>query len=411
MMQFFKKAFSFVQTFIKTHDQKIIIFSIFLVGFIVYFWNQRFLADIVYRKNDIVFGADTRDTFRALREVNFDNDMKKHIFFSFTLSPVVGFFQSVLAVSFQRSIRLAFALVAGLNVAGVFYLLRKNNNHVTISFLITLLFTFCFSNLVIFSIPETYQMSNLLILFYLAALFSLRDRLDWRNSLFLSVLAGLASLYNFPLLSLMGIHLILMFPKNKFLSWIALIISNVLVGSLIFLSVNYFIYGPGFLAYFQSYSSRWASLTNFLHVNNYATVFANFFLFAVVSPGGYLPAVLGPQDVAGYFSSFFRTLLICMWVGGLIYAIVITARAKVDKWLYVGLYAWILVMTLFYVYFNPKEALLYSSQTLFPLLFLFTQGFDLRSKFAKFQLLWLIIFCILLIINNGLAFYPGVLLN
>ena len=181
MTPMFKKIYFFIQTFIKENEKKFVILGVFAVGFAIFYWNQRFLAGIVYGKNDIVFGADTRDTFRSLREINFDNDIKKHILFSLTLTPVVTFFRSLLSVSFQRSLRITFALVAGLNVAGVFYLLRKNNKHVTISLLITLLYAFCFSNLVIFSIPETYQMSNLLILLYLAALFSLRDRLNWRR--------------------------------------------------------------------------------------------------------------------------------------------------------------------------------------------------------------------------------------
>jgi len=387
------------------------IWVVFSVAMVFFYFVQRYLAGIIPLENNIVFGADTEDTVEALRAINFMADMREHILFTPTLFPVVNFLNSLPFATFSRSVRLTYALLAGLNLLVIYVLLKKMKVSRVVSLLVVLLFMCSFSVLVIYGIPETYQMSNLLIALYLLVFLSLSENLELQNSILLSLLAGIAALYNYPLLSLMGVHLLLMARKFTFKQWLFIATINILIGILIVGSVNYLIYGPYFFNYMKNYASDWASITNFLSARNYANVFLNFLLFAFISPVDYLPDTLSWQDGIGYFSTYLGIILFVFWGSWLLYsAYYLVISQKIDK-IDMALIAWVGVMMLFYVYFNPNEACLYASQTVLPILLICSKIFDNSLKSSKSKLYILVIFCLLLAINNGIAIYNGALLR
>lgn len=174
---------------------------VFVIGMLFFYFIQRYLAGIIPLQDNIVFGADVQDTVEALQTINFMEDMQKHVLFMPTLSPIVNFFNTLPFASYSRSIRMTYALLAGLNLLLIYILMKKLKVSQGISFLVVLLFMSSFSILVIYGIPETYQMSNLLIGLYLLAFLSVSENLKWQDLILLSLLAGIAALYNYPLLS------------------------------------------------------------------------------------------------------------------------------------------------------------------------------------------------------------------
>jgi hypothetical protein len=295
--------------------------------------------------------------------------------------------------------------VAGLNIAGVYYLFQQARINLPASLLLTSVYAFCFSNLVIYSIPETYQMSNLSVVVYLIVLFRLKDRLNFGNSLFLSGFALIGALYNFPLMMLMGIHLVLMLSHTGLWRWVLIAVANALFGLTGFLFVNYLIYRADFLGFIFSYSERWATLSHFLQIENIGNVLVNFFYFAVISPVDSLPKTLHWQDGAGYFSTILRVVLVVSWTVWLVYVIYYLMKTRAVSMLNKAVSVWIVAMAAFYVYFNPNEATLYSSQTILPMLLICAELFESLSLRRQFRWAILAVFCVLLAINNGAAFY------
>ena len=384
---------------------------VFVIGMLFFYFIQRYLAGIIPLQDNIVFGADVQDTVEALQTINFMEDMQKHVLFMPTLSPIVNFFNTLPFASYSRSIRMTYALLAGLNLLLIYILMKKLKVSQGISFLVVFLFMSSFSILVIYGIPETYQMSNLLIGLYLLAFLSVSENLKWQDSILLSLLAGIAALYNYPLLSLMGIHLFLMIQKFNFKKWLFIAAINILIGILIIGSVNYLVFGPYFLNNMKNYAADWASITNFLNIENYANVFSNFLLFAIISPVDHLPNAMSWQDGIRYFSTYLGIILIVSWGSWLLYSAYHLAISKKLDMIKMALIAWVGVMMLFYVYFNPNEACLYASQTVLPILLICSKIFDDSFKSSKSKFYILVTFCLLLAINNGLAIYNGALLR
>ncbi len=393
----------------KLYAEILVVFAVLLISISFFFINSRFLWPIVVDTRDKIFGADTSDIINLIRQVTFDEDTRKHLLFSATISPIAGSFQQFLGLNENRSIRLSMALLAALNVTGVFIFLRKYLSATLPALLFVCFYAFLFANLVIFSIPETYSLSNLTILVYVSALYMLRNTLNWRHCILLSAFAGFASLYNPPLLSLMIIHLLMVFLQGDLKRWGMITVSNLAIGVSIFLFANYQVYASKFINFIGNYMDKWASIHNLLDLTKILDVIANFFFYSILSPVDHLPGRLGLKDWTGYGKSLTYVLLIFLIGWFLGYAIYIAlAKKHGNQGFAISLLVWIFSMTIFYTYFNPRDAILYSSQILFPLLILFANAFETIKmrpsvKFTAF------LCCLLLIaINNCLTLYNGV---
>jgi hypothetical protein len=381
---------------------------IFLMAILFFYGNLSYLSQQTFVRNNDIFGADTADTVDAMRQLTFGGDMRKHLFFSVSTFPLVRILQKVFAVSQDSSIRLVLALLGALNVTGVFLLLKYYFTSMFTALAFTFFYAFCFSNLVLFSIPETYAQSNLMTLIYFAILIRVRDSLNWSNSIILSLLAGLAALYNPALLSLIIMQIILSFRQSSLKRRFALAMVNTAVGGLLFLSVNYLIQGKGFVKFFWSYSSTWASLSNLLDLKKIAGVAVNFFFYSISSPVDHLPAKLGLHDLSGYLQSPLRLILLFVVISCILCGTILAiSRRGKNRGLALSSLAWMLAMILFYTYFNPQESLLYSSQVLLPLLLIMANTFETIQLRPLLKYCAMMLVCVLLAINNFLSFYTG----
>lgn len=283
---------------------------IFLLAFFFFHHNLHLHSSITLFNNDVIFGADTYDTSTAMSRLTFADDMLKHLFFSATTAPIVSSFQEIFSISASESTFLVLALLGAFNILGVFILLEKIFSSLNSALLFTFLYTFSFSNLVIYSIPETYSMSNLVILIYLSILFKIHDNLNFQNSLILTFVAAIASLYNSTLLSLMTIHIVLLFFQTKFEFRKKLALVNLAFGFSIYLLINLYINGMDFIKFNLWYANKWASLQNLIDLKDYTTVFVNFYFYSILSPVNYLPKTLGLHDFANYMQSPLKLILL-----------------------------------------------------------------------------------------------------
>jgi hypothetical protein len=300
------------------------------------------------------------------------------------------------------------ALLSALGVTGAFLLLKSYFSSARLALLFACLYAFFFSNLVIFSIPETYSMSNLTILLYLSYLLRVRGSLAGRDSLVLSVLAGFAALFNAPLLSLMAIHLVSMLRRVEPKRWALLAVSNAALGALVFLLGNFLINGWAFISFYTDYTSSWASIGNLLDIGSVASVVVDFFFYSVLSPTRHPHGTWGWQGLSGYWSSPLGAVLFPLLAIYICYGIFAAIKHHKSHPLAGSLLAWMVLMTLFYTYFNPREAMLYSSQILLPLTFVLALAFETVRVRERIKYGVVATACALLALNNCLVLYGGI---
>ncbi|PKN86789.1 MAG: hypothetical protein CVU46_06545 [Chloroflexi bacterium HGW-Chloroflexi-8] len=394
---------------IKLYVKWLIPIGIFIFFVIIYYLNSRHIWNIVSQKQNIIFGSDTMDTLDNLKELTFEVDTKKRLLFSVTLTPISKSIQKVLGLSQNKSIRLTLAILAALNITGVYLFLKKYSSSTIESLLFTGFYSFFYSNFVIFSIPETYSMSNLFILIYIATLFVLLKSSTVYSCMLLSVITGAASLYNPVLLSLVIIPIVMVFIQSDRKRWAIISLSNFAIGVFIYYFANYLLFRENPFVVLNYYANSYASLNNLLDIKSIAGVFSNFYFFSILSPHHYMSANLGLIDWLGYGNFIFGPVVILLVGIFLIYGIYVLFARKIQKEAFLlSLLMWTVLLSLFYTYFNPKEAILYSSQILFPLIIIFLHAFRtikwrLSTKFIVFSI------CLLFIaFNNISAFFLGV---
>jgi len=382
---------------------------IFFLFVFIYFLNSGHVWDVVSQEQNIIFGSDTMDTLDNLKELTFEVDTKKRMLFSITLTPIAKSIQMVLGLSQNKSIRLSLAIMAALNITGVYLFLKKYSSNTLESLLFTGFYSFFFTNFVIFSIPETYSVSNIFILIYVATLFLLRKTSTVYNCVLLSVITGVASLYNPVLLSLGIIPIIMFFIQADRKRWMVISFSNLAIGAIIYFFANYLVFKENPFVVLNYYANSYASINNFLDIKSITGVFSNFYFFSILSPHNYLTSSLELIDWLGYGNFIIGTIAILLIGIFLIYGIYVMFARKIQKEAFLqSLLIWTVLLTFFYTFFNPKEAILYSSQILFPLVIVFIQAFKtitwkLPIKYAVFSL------CLLIIAyNNVTAFLNGV---
>ena len=403
-----KTIFRRVSTQPQWLKSKVLTASVFFTAFLFFLFNLWFWSPVTFHTRPIMFGADSKNLIEELGQVkSSDNDFFKHPFFYLTAYPLVHAFQWVPFLDEHSSKLLILALLSALCVMGAFLLLKSYFSSTRLALLFACLYAFFFSNLVIYSIPETYSMSNLTILLYLSYLLRVRGSLNGRNSLVLSLLAVFASLFNAPLLSLMIIHLVLLLRRFDFKRWATLAAVNVALGALVFLLVDSLIHGWAFLSLYRDYASTWVSIRNLLDMGSVATVIIDFFFYSVLSPTGQLPSSLGWQDLSGYWRSPLGTVLFPLLASFICYGLFAAIKHHKSHPLAGSLLSWMLLMTLFYTYFNPREAILYSSQILVPLSFILALAFETIRVRVRIKYGVMATGCALLALNNCLSLYGG----
>lgn len=396
-----------LRTFPRQHPtawRMILWLGVFLLALGFYYFNQRLLTPVSLNAQDVIFGSDTQEIVEALLHPTFENDMRKHVLFSVTLAPIIQFLDTLPLLSPLRAMRWVLAALAALNVAGVFLMVLLRSDWAD-ALLFSGVYALAFANLVIYSIPETYAMSNLMIIVYLLAAYGLRNQLNMRSSLALAALAGLAALYNTPLLALVGIHLLLMWKERPFGQWVGVSLANMAVSVGVVAGVNLAIYGAEIFLFWRGYSSSWASPLNWLNPHYAATVLVDFFVFSIATPVPYLPFALGWLDWPRYWHTPLGALLSLLVPVAVLGGLVVALRKK--QAFDLAVLAWVGVMTAFYIYFNPLEAMLYASQILAALVIVLAGAFQQAPGTPRVRRAILLAFVLALAVHNVPALWAG----
>ncbi len=167
-------------------------------------------------------------------------------------------------------------------------------------------------------------------------------------------------------------------------------------------------FGINFYMYFAEFANTWCphSINNYLDIDKIINVFGSFVVLSVISPSEKISNSMNfSQDFLNYFDSTIGAYLILFYIvilGIFLYYIVKTRDIIRDSSL-----IFILFMALFYLYLNPREALLYSCQVLFPLTLVFADITN-RINFSN-KYIFLIVFIIFMAIKNVSTLYHPIL--
>lgn len=336
-----------------------------------------------------------------MRGITFDGDMRKHLLFSAVTASAVNLIKRAFIISEDDAIFFVLALIAAINVTLAYVNLIYFLPNVFSAFWFSALYGMMFTNLVLFSIPETYSLSGLFILFYFLCFFNINHLSPLYLSLALGVIAGIASLFNPPLLSLVVMQVVLIIRKHaNEINALRACFLGVGIAGIIYVFPNLFIHGNSYFDVAIRYLNKFASFENFLNLEKVGTVIVGFLFYSFLSPIDILVENVPISLFRNYFSSFPQIILLVMYIVMLVYGI----QAWSDK-KEIGepLGIWCSLMMCFYIYFNPLEAILYSSQLTFPII-LFISWTFVRIP-GKIKYYGLGIVTILLIMQNFGALY------
>ncbi len=340
--------------------------ALFLAAFGLYYRILADLSGFAYWFNDLVFYSDTHGTYSHMKEISLEGDMRKHPLFSVTVHPLVAVVRTLSDIGNREAARRVLAFLAALNVLGMYLLLLKALETRVLAFLLASLYGILFSNLVFFALPETYSLSNLgILLFFLAAAWVM-ERFRILDAALLGGLAGVGALLNPPLgllvLAVWGVSFLRLPRRDAVRACLLATVTSIVI----FLGTNLLLFGSGFFEYSRKYTGKWADPANLFVSRNWANVGVSFFVYGVISPLEDLARSISLGNVLGYFSSPMKTLLAIIYAAFFPVAAVYAVRRR-DP-LAVASCIWLAALLGFYVYFNPREAFLYSCQALAPLL-------------------------------------------
>ena len=159
-----------------------------------------FLEPVSFADNEYLFHADP---LNAVESIDVDNGRtRRHVLYRLVIRPLTHFVEIAFGIGREQSIRISSILISVLSVLIAYYALNKFTRRPEISFLLTLLYGFAFSNLIMFSIPEIYALSSLTISIYVVSLIRLSSSPTIGKAAITFVTVGIAGLANPPLMLL-----------------------------------------------------------------------------------------------------------------------------------------------------------------------------------------------------------------
>lgn len=364
--------------------QIITLVLIFLLSFGLYANNAFHFETTIHQIGKGPLGTDTRTSAGKMSHLMYP---WKHPLFSVTTTPLVNLLKVVFSLSSEQAILLVVALIAAVNIMLAYLILEEFIVPPLLAAWFSGIYALLFSNLIIFSVPETYATSNLAILVYLWVFLRKRDHLARREALTLGALVGIASLFNPPLLSLWVIHTLYSCSRNGFQEAVRLGSLSLLVAGLLFLVPHVLleplVHQRPFLSHTQGFVARHASSERFLEWRPMASVLLSFLWYSVALPIDARVTEPFPEYFTGYFASPAKMIFLAIYT---VFMLAVFVRATQEKNpLVIALSGWMGVMILFYLYFNPPGALLYSPQILFPLTLILAQGFAKITPIRKLK--------------------------
>lgn len=345
----------------------VLLAAILFFGFaLVYGTAAENFSYVAFDTNDAYFDADTFDTTRAMRELTFAGDMQKHLLFSPIASSLVKLVGTIFSLDQRASIVAAIAVLGALNVALVFLFLIGVLQDRKSACAYSVLYGMTIANLVIFSIPETYSVTNLFILAYLALLKTHWESLNVAKGLLLSSVAGVGALANPPLLSLVAIHSFIAWRTNGFRFAARLGFVGAVLAAGIYYFTAIILKGPEIgIQYPAYYFLRWASIGHLFDPQAYVHVLVTFLVISVIAPVSEIDWNIELAEIGGYAASPILAITVIVWTA-------LVAASCIGVFRMPGVYlrailVWIALLMGFYVLFFPWGAILYSPQVLVPL--------------------------------------------
>jgi hypothetical protein len=377
-----------------------------LGAFAFYRWNLKTLYPLVSLRPDRVYHADSTDVIAAMSvdRITFQGDMQKHLLFAAVVNPPARLLRALGGISARRSILDVLAAAAAANIAAVHAALRaRGAGHAA---LLAVFHGLLFSNLVYFSIPETYVVSNLAIALYANLLIRSKPRMGTGSLAALSAAAGVAALFNPPLLSLAVPAMYVAWRSGRVDGPARLWGAGLGPAVTVFAGTFAAVQGRGAATHFIRYGRRLGTLRNLVTPALALNVALSFAVYAVVAPVRRLSGKLGLAALPGYGQSPVGAVLLVSYVAllGLSVLYVIRTRDDVIR----GMLLWALAMMAFHVYFNPTEAILFSSQTTIVITLLAAAVLD-RSRLRRGWPGWILIpaWLALLAVHNVGPLYRG----
>lgn len=354
--------------------------ALFICFFGMYLYTQRQTSWLIYWFDDWVFYADSSGSYDHMKEISFDGNMWRHPLYPLIVSPLVSGIKAVFGFGSRQAAKVVVALLAALNVALFFTLCHDCFKEKMTALVFTCLYGVMFSNLVFFSIPETYSLANLCILVFFLLVIRFHGDITKQRAVILGLTAGVGALANPPLGLLLFSLYILCRRRLAWIQGLQRCLWATLTALLVYLGANFLLFGLEYIEKSQKLANKWAAFGNFFNPVNWLNVGVSFFIYAVLSPLDELKRSIGLDDFSGYFQTPVKVLILGVFIGFLLFAILRLARRGGGD-VVLAAAAWLGVLSIFHLYFNPREALLYSCQALGPLTLILGKVFaDLSWK-------------------------------
>lgn len=293
------------------------------------------------------------------------------------MGPVVwaatSLFRLIPGVAPPTAMALGLALLATLNMALAYLAACRLTSQRTLALLATACYALFLSTLVGLSITDSYTVSSLAVLLVLYVWLGDPSPSDLRGCLRLGAAIGLAGLCNMPLLALAAlpvIHALLGGELVRALRQAMVVgaMAAAMVAAVVLIHAELKHGTPGaYLARSSEYNARYADPERLLEPEAHARVGAAFFAFAIAAPEPSVPGRgLEAEDIWDYLAGpgGLAGLAAVIAVNGLAAAAILGRHRRFA----LPILAVLGAITIFYVYFNPPDAMLYSIQ-LRPVLF------------------------------------------
>lgn len=371
-----------------------IVVSAFIMLFcmIFYYVMYNWMFPITNIKHWSLLGADTWKPLAAMDRdlLTFHINEMKHPLFYFLTKVLVKIFNLFINADIRYILFFILSLYSSLDILLVWLILGRFYKNTLHRSLFTLLFFLSFSPLVIFSVPETYAFTSISILAFLFIVLE-KQSLNLREIFFASTFAGTAALSNPPTLALLGVLIIMIWQKYNHKRNLVLSATAIFWTTLIYVIPNIWIIslGNGLIELSHDQLKTYASLMNFLNSENYLRLFLSLLVFQFVSPFDTVKYMY-PASLQSYFSSYLLILALIVHIIFLILCLRNFNKLKNKNSL--AVLAFLIIISLFYVYFSPGEIMLFSIQLFIPIYFLLAKQYEFKNyKYTGFFLTYVII--------------------
>lgn len=370
-----------------SHWYPLTVFVVFFIFFFVlYSYSQRQTSGFIYWFDDWIFYADSSGSYDHIKEISFDGNMWRHPLYPLIVSPLASGIKAVFGFGSRQAAKTVFSLLAALNVALSFTLFHHCFKERITVLVFTSLYGVLFSNLVFFSIPETYSLANVGILVFFLLIIRFHDDITEKRVIILGFVSGVGALANPPLGLLLFSVYALSLRRLRWRQSLRPCFGATLMALLVYLGANFLLFGLDYIEKSQKLASKWATIENFFEPANWLNVGVSFFMYAVISPLDELERSIGLKDFSGYFQSPIKILIFAVFIFYLGFAVIRLAQRGVDG-LVLTAAAWLVVLSIFHLYFNPSEALLYSCQAMGPFMLILGRVFnDITWKYKALAL-------------------------